>query len=806
MLAPLLIALAFAQSADRPTVVASSVATESGPGTLWVNPANLAYDPDRRFGAFVHQTIQDGPRSLAATAGIGSLQVGAHNFTDAVGESRWTLDYATGVELPERLSIGWRVAWHLGEPEANFVTYDGGAGWRPLPWFGIGMAFHNMGSPHATATARTTAGFALRPIGDAITLGLDVSRRFEAEAETDLLALSGRMRPFEGLYLRGSVENPLDGEAGLFWSAGVEVYFNGVGAGVSTTSAWSDDAVTAFIGTDEPGETLIRSGRRVAAAPVSDHPYQPRSVLFLEPERSWLDTLELLRQVEGDRSVRGAVITLGSGAMSFARYQELRDRVQSLREAGKSVVVYLQGAPGNGAYYVAAAANRAFIHPAAELRLTGLSAEMTYLGGAMDLLGVQPQFVRRSEYKSAVEQFTATEPSGPSLEQVEQLLDDTYDTLVTDISASRQVSRELVEEWVDGGPWPAADARELGIVDGVLYPDQIQPELDRLYGGPVRLKPIDKMPQPHSPWEDASRIAVIYVDGVITGGPSSPGGLLGARTAGSATISRQLLQAAQDPTVRAVVLRVDSPGGSAYASDEIWRATQLVRREGKPVVVTMGGVAASGGYYVSAGADRILAEPTTITGSIGVYSGKFAVGELGENLGVSSEAVTRGRNAGIESMFQPWDAVQTARMESLVESTYVQFKSRVSEGRNLSAEQVEEVARGRVWSGTRAAEVGLVDELGGMQDAIVAARELAGIPERRKIAVISYNAAAAPLEGLAPSLVQAVVPLPVLQSWERSMQQTQLPVPAAIGTALTLASQEDLVWALDPTLVDLEIR
>ncbi|MCO4744418.1 MAG: signal peptide peptidase SppA [Proteobacteria bacterium] len=806
MLASLLIALALGQSPDRPALVASSIATESGPGTLWVNPANLAYDADRRGGIFIHQPIQGGARSIALTAGVGSLGFGVHNFSGADGTNQWTIDYASGFELPERLAIGWRLAWHLGAEDGNFVAYDGSASWRPLPWFGIGTTFRNMGSPHTGAPAHTGGGFAVRPFGDALTVGADLFRDF-GPVSTDRVQVAARLRPVEGLFLRGAASKVLDDGTPLTWSMGLELYFNGFGGGVGTTSEWTDGAVTAFLGTDEPGETLFRSGRRVAAAPIADHPYQPPTTLFLEPERSWLQTLELLRQVESDRGTRGVVISLGAGSMSFARYEEIRARVTSLRSHGKNVLVYLQGAPGNGAYYVAAAADRVALHPAAELRFVGLSAELTHFGGAFDVLGVEPQFVRRSEYKSAVEQYTETGPSEASLEQMNAILDDTYESLVTGVAEGREVSPEVVEEWVNGAPWPAERALDLGLVDVLLYPDQVEGELDWLYGGSVRITPIDRLPQPRSPWEDPSRIAVIYVEGVITSGPSSSGGILGAKSSGSATVTKQLFEAAKDPTVRAVVMRVDSPGGSAYASDEIWRATQLVQREGKPVVVSMGGVAASGGYYVSAGADQILAEPTTITGSIGVYSGKFALEGLAENLGVHSEQLARGRNATIESPFAPWDGIQEARMESLVEATYDQFKDRVSTGRGLTDEQVEEVARGRVWSGKRAAEVGLVDELGGLQEAVVAARELAGIPERRKISLISYSPTAAPLESLAPSLIQAFVPLPILQSWEARLhkQPGQL-IPPALSMGLTLAQQEDLVWMVDPSLLSVEIR
>ncbi len=795
--------LAQGVSPDRPIVPAAGIAAESGPGAAWVNPANLAYDPDPRYGVYFTQPLTErAPQSLAATTGFGGLQVGAHSYTDLSGtfNPRWTIDYTTSVRLPDRIAIGWRIAWHLVTGSSNYVAYDVGGSWRPLPWLGLSAVARNITNPDPIeAPAQTGVGLALRPFGDFMVLGVDGSTRFGANGQNTRLGMATvRLRPVEGLYLRGQFTTD-DTFTEMSAGGGIEVYFDGLGGGAALGAAGDQTVLGAWVGSDEPGESLVRSGRRVPTLQLDVAPeYQPTATLFSDPGESWLDTLELMRRVETDPGARGMLLRL-SAPLSWARHQELRQRIEALEAAGKPVTVYLDGYPGTGSYWVATAASRIVMHPAATVELTGVASELLNVRGAFDMLGIEPQFVKRSEYKSAPELQTETEPSPASLEQTHALLDGLYAELVTGISTGRGRSPADAEAWIDGGPWSANEALDLGLVDELLYPDELDDDLEQTHDGPVVTRDLYDLPQPTSPWEAPSQIAIIYVDGVIVPGPSSSGGLLGGRTAGSQTLVDQLDAARNDAQVRAVVMRVDSPGGSSFASDEIWRA--VTRYDGeKPIVVSMGGVAASGGYYVSAGADAIWAEPTTITGSIGVYSGWPTVGGLMDRLGVNSTTVQRGRNATIHSTSEPWDERERARMQTLVDDTYMQFKERVASGRNLTLDQVEEVARGRVWVGSDAADNGLVDGIGGLQDAIADARSRAGLPKGRDVTLVEFSAAGSAFESLSPTVIKAVFPQ---QEWMWTpRQRSQLRLPDELAPLLTpsLHPQERL-WLIEPSLV-----
>ena len=301
--------------------------------------------------------------------------------------------------------------------------------------------------------------------------------------------------------------------------------------------------------------------------------------------------------------------------------------------------------------------------------------------------------------------------------------------LITAIATDRGWEDDHVAQLIDAGPFTADDALEKRLVDSLVYPDQIDAELDRLFTQRHNVESNYGNDRDTVGWLPRREVAVITIDGGIVSGPSGgPGFFGGGYTSGSDTIVPQLEAAASENSIKAVVLRVDSPGGSSFASDEIWRAVERVKKAGKPVVVSMGSVAASGGYYVAAGADAIVASPSTITGSIGVYAGpKFSLEGLYEKVGIGSELYVRGRNAAMWSISKPMDDHEFAALDRMVDHTYQQFKSRVGMGRSLDKAQVESVARGRVWSGVDAKEQGLVDELGGFYDAVGIACEKANM-------------------------------------------------------------------------------
>lgn len=822
---------AWAQGLDQhhPDVPAATVAAENGPGALWVNPANLAFDKDPRFGFFYqHRAGFQTADSLAATAGVQGLQAGLHMFqrTDPTDNSvvatDWSLDYGTSIPLPERVAIGLTLSWNFIDGGTNYVGYDAGVTWRPLPWFGLAAAAQNVGSPdpQGLARPRTTAGLAFRPAGDLAILGLDYGRTFatgvEGQTDDDRARAGLRVRPIEGLYLKASTDLDVDvtrGTAGLAqYNVGAEIYIDGVGGGLAGSTAQGSPNSYAWFGTDEPGESLIRTGRQVDHLDLAAWPYEPRATLLvLEPGPSWLEVMERLRRAEEDRSVKALVLRIRGPGLSWARWQELADRVQSLRDQDKLVVAYLDGSVGNGAYALATACDRIYLHPGGDLGLVGLNAELQNLRGLLDLVGVEPQFVRRDEYKSGPETFTRTEPSPANLEATGAMIDDLYGHLVDAVATRTEGDEDLARERIDAGPWTATDAREVGLVDALLYPDQVDEELERLLAGPIDVRRLLWRPQRHSAWEDPAKIALVYVDGAIVDGESSGGGLLGGATAGADTIVRALRRAQEDRTVRAIVLRVDSPGGSALASDRIWRAIEEVKDSGKPVVVSMGGVAASGGYYVAAGADAIWAEPATITGSIGVYGGKFSTAQLLDTVGVGVTPITRGRNADLFSATRPWDDVQRAKMQAMVDETYRRFKKVVSDGRAMTVDEVEEVARGRVWTGQRAVDNGLVDELGSLHDAINDARERAGIGPKRSVGLISYSQSGSLLETLAPSALSRVMgPFDELLLKTREPRQTTGPlgelealIPDLAPAVMIQAQHPDTtLWMMDPWLVD----
>ncbi len=751
----------------------AGLAVENGPGALWVNPANLAYDVDPRWGAFFRYD-EDGytPTSAALTAGIGGFSGGVRWLAHVDGRRDFDVDLGLGLRLPRRVAIGGALHWNIEADRNNFVAFDAAIAWRPLPWFGVTALTRNIGNPGGTSVAlpQTGGGFAVRPAGRAVIFGVDYLHTFGSTEEPWRVAFTTRVRPVNGLYLRAQVDSRLT------FGGGIEVYFGGAGVGlhVSTSDLEGVPTLTGWVGSDERRENISPPRRRVTTLELEEAPaYQPVRPLLRRAEPSWLETLQHFQRAAEDPRIRGMVVTLGGAELSWARWREVRSAILRLRLADKAVLVYLTGSPSNGAVYAASAASEVLAHPAATLDLTGVSLDLVHLRGLLDAVGVDVQVVRRSEYKSAAETLVSLAPSKANEEQQRALLEEAFEELVNALAQGRGRTLEEARRWVDGGPWSSFEAERLGLIDGRAYPDQLDTQLTRLHDGRVRRLDLAKVPRGESPWEPPAEIAIVYIEGTIVSGRSQPPGLLTGRTAGADTISEQLEAAADNPAVRAVVLRVDSPGGSAFASDEIWRAVQRVRSLGKPVVVSMGGVAASGGYYVAAGADAIWAEPTTVTGSIGVVAFKASFAPLLEDLGVTVTPLALGRSAGMESPMRPWDPIQHARMDALVADTYQRFKERVAVGRSLTLEEVEAAARGRVWSGRAAREIGLVDHLGSLTDALAHARELAGLRKGQPVAFMDARQQR--------SLLQLLLPIPI-----------RLRAPNALGAAVATSLDLDL--------------
>lgn len=454
-----------------------------------------------------------------------------------------------------------------------------------------------------------------------------------------------------------------------------------------------------------------------------------------------------------DPAVVGVALYIRDADFGLAKAQELRRQLAALKEAGKPVRCYLEtaGEGGNGTleYYLATACSSIALAPAGEINLLGLFADGPFLRGGLDKLRVEPSFLTAGEFKSAAEIFTEVRHSPAAKVALDALLDSFFGQIVDGIAAGREKDAATVRAWVDAAPISAAAALEQGLVDEIAYPDEFRAGLDELGDGDAELVGfLDFARRGGGRRPGGKRVAVLFAQGAIVRGGGGSDPFAGETFLGSSDMARELQDLADDDSVVAVVLRIDSPGGSALASDLILREVEQLR-EKKPVVVSMSDVAASGGYYIAARATRIVAEPATITGSIGVVTGKLATGRFQEELlGVTHDPLQRGASADIYSTLKPFDARQTALMRRRVNEIYDRFLDHVAEGRKLERSAVQAVAEGRVWTGNDALAVGLVDELGGLDRAVAVAREAADIPESEKLPLVYLPKAPSFLEFL----------------------------------------------------------
>ncbi|HKI87108.1 MAG TPA: signal peptide peptidase SppA [Thermoanaerobaculia bacterium] len=448
-----------------------------------------------------------------------------------------------------------------------------------------------------------------------------------------------------------------------------------------------------------------------------------------------------LTRARTDPRVRGLAVSIEDASFGLAHAQELRDLMTSVRNAGKFVDCYLEtaGAGSNGTleYYLASACGHISLAPTGEMNLLGLYASTPFLRGTLDKLKIDPQFVHIGQFKSASETFTNSEMSEPARTALSAVLDDDYKILTDDIASSRKLPVARVLSIIDGAPYTASQALALKLVDSLSYPDEFRARIERLAGGSPRWIPLSAYSHTlRSPSEP--RIAVVFAQGEIVRGSGGFDPWAGRVSIGSGGMAKILDSLSRDDSVRAVVLRINSPGGSALASDLILHSVAQLKKK-KPVVVSMSDLAASGGYYMACGANKIVAEPLTLTGSIGVLGGKLVTRDFQKDLlGITHGSITRGANADFYSTLDRFTPEQMARFQDQMKAVYDQFIAHVAAGRAMSEDAVRAVAEGRVWTGKAALARGLVDELGGLSTAISVARKAAKIPSTSKVSLAFY--------------------------------------------------------------------
>ncbi len=472
-------------------------------------------------------------------------------------------------------------------------------------------------------------------------------------------------------------------------------------------------------------------------APADPDPQDPLARLRSRGRRLLRPTLRALHEAGDDPRVVGLLVKVGR-TLPWAVMQELRIGVRAFAESGKPTVAWAEtfGEESGGltSYVLATAFDEIWLQPGGGLGMLGVGVQTTFLRGALDKLGVEPQLEQRHEYKNAADRVMRSEFTPAHRESLERLTGSIFDEAVSAIAAGRRMAETQVRELVDTGPRTAAEALEARLVDRLGYRDEVYAAFRSRVGPDVELLFADRWQprrRPSLPARRKGHVALVEVRGGIMSGRSRRGPLGGQ--VGSDSVCAELRAAAEDGQARSVVLRIDSPGGSAVASDTIWREVGRVREAGKPVIVSMGDAAASGGYYIACPADVIVALPSTLTGSIGVFGGKFVVRDLLERVGLTTGTVEHGAHALMYSARRGFSDSERERLAATIDAIYDDFVAKVAVGRQRPVAEIEAVARGRVWSGRDAREVGLVDELGGLRDAVRIARTRSGLPENAPV-------------------------------------------------------------------------
>ena len=469
------------------------------------------------------------------------------------------------------------------------------------------------------------------------------------------------------------------------------------------------------------------------SGPLPDYvPDDPFRRIFGAPPQSLTSLLTQFRKAKVDKRITAILLDVDASDVGWAKAEEIRGAIQDFRSSGKPVYAYMEMGL-NKDYYVATACDKIYVAPPGELFITGLAADVMFFRGSLDKLGIYPDIYQIGKYKSAGDMFTQKQMTDAHREFMNSLLDDLYGRYVDGIANGRKKSADDVKKLIDNAPYNAAQAKDAGLIDDALYRDDVEKELKKRLGYKAsddlriaKASDYRQISQESVGLNKGEKIAVVYAAGDIVSGGSQFGSS-GEETIGSDSLVKVLKDVRDDSSIKAVVFRVDSPGGSGLASDIIWKGIESVK-EKKPVVVSMGDVAASGGYYISTGANKIVAEPSTITGSIGVVGGKPVVNGFYDWIGVTNEYVLRGTNSGMFRESEKFSESERKKFEEFLNATYNDFTTKVAKGRAKDQSYIDSIGQGRVWTGRQGKDNGLVDEYGGLDKAVEIAKQLAKIP------------------------------------------------------------------------------
>jgi protease IV len=730
---------------------ADATAVELNPGALALLPAsdleeildfggNGAAMPRRGGGAYLAAPIG----LLRSALGLGLTRVSPATAQGIDDHTVFRLAY--GLRPLRGLGLGFAWAHIWGGGFGGTDTFDFGLSARFGRFVALGVTVEDANQPRASAATAAlprlwTAELPLRPLGtDRLEIALGAAHADDDRWRQLTPRARLAVRVADGVRMTAEAETSPRGAASTFGpggytraTLGLAIDFDHTGGAIGVP-AYFPAAGDAGAGVAVRGH--IQGERRPSLGPPA---YVARvTIADLGDDRAFVMLVRRLRALAADHGASAVLFKIQSADFGYARVEEIRALIADLRAHGKRTFAYVTF-PTTREYYLASACDAVVLHPAGTLALTGVAQHVTFYKAAMDRIGVGVELVRVAEYKGAMEPFVMNEQSAPVRANKNALLDDVFARVVDAVASDRTRARHPmdaaeVRRLVDRGVFTPGEAMLAGLSDGIVAETELEGFIAQALGVPrVSLRDPDTSPMHLETWP-SRRVAVLLVDGTMIDGPSQevPFGL--GSFAGSDTLMSALENCRRDGGVGAIVLRVNSPGGSAFASDALAREIKLVRAAGKPVIVSMGDYAASGGYYISAAADLIFAEPSTLTGSIGVFGYKLDAQRLLATLGLSVETYRRGAHADILSPYRAWTPEELGIAEREIQHLYGLFVNIVVEGRRskgLTGERVDRIGRGHVWTGAEAQPLGLVDRTGGLAEAIDEAARQGGVPVAR---------------------------------------------------------------------------
>ncbi len=726
-------------------------ATSDGSEALRLNPAAMGFKHKTNFTLYLSPSEKLSLKNYDAGLFIQMMRFGLGMKNSRVGDSTaFLISYSTGFG-GEDFSLGLGLDYLKINDEKFKASINAGVISRPFNFISISFVAYNLTGRYFQSTPlekRYTAGIGIRPFGnDILTLSSDLILKEKQKPRN--FKFGADLKIVNGLNIYAIIDNSKIFSDKKTFAIGLSINLQNLGFKIFTDFENSNTKATAStFYTREIMNTFIHPVRRIAEVEIRgaipDYKEQPS--IFAKPRKSVHDLINEIERSAVDKDINGLLLKIYSFTGEIKLYelegltQELVEAVKKVKKAGKPVVAYLGGEmAGVNELYLASSADKIVIAPECMIVGYGAVIDVSRLKSFFEKFGIEWDAMTAGEYKSTFHSLYTDSATPNQAKLIEGLVDEIHKQMIEQISKSRNIdlTDELVEE-ISGGLIPPR-AKELGIVDEIGFYNEAKKLINKLANNRddenVNLTKLDKRAYWNKTWGIVPKIAVIGVHGAITTGESQPPlpfPLLDERLTGSETVVKQINSAVKDKSVKAIILRVNSGGGSALASNEIYTALKEARKK-KPVIVSFGNVAASGGYYVACSSDRIFANPGTLTGSIGVVYSKPVLEKLYETMKIKIETYKKGDHADMFSMTRHWDEVERKAIENALQYTYLGFKQKVAENRNMTIDEVEKLAQGKVYTGTQALSLKLIDDLGGLKSAIDFAKEKAKIKEKYEV-------------------------------------------------------------------------